>query len=143
MSSDFQGDLKDFAMVVPVPEVLKKNQIRIAEQAIFDKLDAYSGPRLVEYYDENPCQPKVYADYMIQSRSGNYHLEKNVPRSGRNLGVKILKTYTVGEYDILILSAKESDGLETWLTLNDYKIPEGASETLEPYIKERYEILRG
>ena len=41
----------------------------------------------------------------------------------------------VGEYDILILSAKESSGLKTWLLDNGYKIPAGAEEVLEPYIK--------
>src|SRR5687767_2553126 len=57
MSSDFQGDVKDFAMVVPVPVILKEKDIRIADRTIFDKLDAYSGPRLVEYHDPNPCDP--------------------------------------------------------------------------------------
>jgi len=43
------------------------------------------------------------------------------------LGVRIEASYTVGEYDILILSAQQSDGLETWLTENGYKLPAGAS----------------
>src|SRR5687768_3266440 len=63
MSSDFQGDVKDFAMVVPVPVILKEKDIRVADRAIFDKLDAYSGPRLVEYYDSNPCDQVYYMDY--------------------------------------------------------------------------------
>jgi len=50
--------------------------------------------------------------------------------------VTIEAQYTVGEYDILILSAKESDGLETWLTQNGYRIPKGASRVLDSYIKQ-------
>ncbi|NNF06861.1 MAG: DUF2330 domain-containing protein, partial [Candidatus Eisenbacteria bacterium] len=50
--------------------------------------------------------------------------------------VTIEATYTVGEYDILILSAKESDGLESWLIDNGYKIPEGATRVLGSYIKQ-------
>ena len=53
----------------------------------------------------------------------------------KELGVKIEAKYLVGEYDILILSAKESSGLKTWLEENGYKIPAGADEVLEPYIK--------
>jgi hypothetical protein len=49
--------------------------------------------------------------------------------------VKIEAKYLVGEYDILILSAKESTALKTWLDENGYKIPAGADEVLEPYIK--------
>jgi hypothetical protein len=57
-------------------------------------------------------------------------------RRGENsLGVKIEAQFTVGEYDILILSAQESSGLESWLIQNGYRIPQGASELLQPYIK--------
>ncbi len=52
------------------------------------------------------------------------------------LGVSIEASYTVGEYDILILSAKESDGLETWLKENGYRIPPGASRVLGSYLKQ-------
>ncbi len=54
----------------------------------------------------------------------------------RALGVKIEASYTVGEYDILILSAEQSDGLQTWLIENGYKIPEGAGDVLGSYIKQ-------
>ena len=43
------------------------------------------------------------------------------------LGVTVEAEYTVGEYDIVILSAKESSGLETWLQQSGYKIPLGAT----------------
>jgi hypothetical protein len=49
--------------------------------------------------------------------------------------VKIEAQYIVGEYDILILSAKESSGLKNWLNENGYKIPANAEEVLDPYIK--------
>src|SRR5207245_5576153 len=50
--------------------------------------------------------------------------------------VKIEAEYTVGEYDILILSAEQSSGLETWLTQNGYRITKGASAVLGSYIKQ-------
>ena len=37
MRNDFQGELTDFALVVPVPVVLQKNQIHIGEAKIFEK----------------------------------------------------------------------------------------------------------
>jgi hypothetical protein len=55
----------------------------------------------------------------------------------RSLGVTIEARYSVGEYDILILSAKESGGLETWLRENGYRIPRGASEVLGSYIRQQ------
>jgi hypothetical protein len=42
----------------------------------------------------------------------------------------------VGEYDILILSAQQSNGLETWLRENGYRIPAGASDVIGSYLKQ-------
>jgi hypothetical protein len=47
----------------------------------------------------------------------------------------------VGEYDILILSAKESGGLQTWLVENGYKLPQGAKQLLKPYIRQKLKFF--
>ncbi len=61
MANDFRGDLKEFAIVVPVPTVLEKGQIRVSDRALIEHLDAYSAPRLVEYFDDDPCLPRYPA----------------------------------------------------------------------------------
>ncbi len=137
MNNDFKGNVKDFAMVVPVPEVLQKKNIRVAKREIFDKLDTYSSPRLVEYFDDNPCEqakPSI-AQRWQKSMTESAVTTKSKDKAKKEYGVSIEATYTVGEYDILILSAKESDGLKRWLTDNEYKIPSQAEEVLDPYIK--------
>jgi hypothetical protein len=134
MLNDFQGDPKEFAMVVPVPTFIEREQIHVGDKAIIDHLDAYTSPRLVEYFDEDPCRVRRYEVKAMKSAS--------MPGSGSRasgadaLGVTIEASYTVGEYDILILSAEQSGGLETWLIQNGYRIPEGASEVLGSYIKQ-------
>jgi hypothetical protein len=136
MYNDYKGDVKDFAMVVPVPTVLKKEDIKVVNQAIFNTLNDYSKPRLVEYWDQNPCNR--YLEYDEVTAMPNMVQRKNLASSINKLkkeAVTIEAQYIVGEYDILILSAKESSGLKNWLTTNGYKIPEGAEEVLEPYIK--------
>ena len=135
MYNDFKGDMKDFAMVIPVPVVLKKSDIHVVDQSIFEKLNDYSKPRLVEYYDQNPCEQVLYE--ALAGRVSGVARNDVVVAYGvaKNHGVKIEAQYIVGEYDILILSAKESTGLRTWLTENGYKIPPGADEVLEPYIR--------
>src|SRR5262245_26495604 len=66
MANDFKGDLKEFAVVIPVPTLLQKGQIHIGDKAILDHLDAYSAPRLVEYFDEDPCRQY---DYRMMERA--------------------------------------------------------------------------
>jgi Na+-translocating ferredoxin:NAD+ oxidoreductase RnfD subunit len=137
MYNDFKGDFKDFAMVVPVPVVLHQKDIKVVDQSIFNTLNDYSKPRLVEYYDQNPCNKYEY-DAMLQGKVSGVMNEVVVSAQGikrKSETVKIEAKYLIGEYDILILSAKESSGLKTWLDENGYKIPAGAEEVLEPYIK--------
>ncbi len=136
MVNDFQGDAKDFAVVIPVPTFLEKDQIHVGNQATIDHLDAYSAPRLVEYWDPDPCRPPMALRAMAAAPSGGMVMDKSEGRD-RALGVKIEAQYTVGEYDIVLLSAEQSDGLETWLTENGYKIPAGANDVLGGYIKQR------
>ena len=138
MYNDFKGNFKDFAMVVPVPVVLQKKDIKVVDQSIFNTLNEYSKPRLVEYYDQNPCAQYDYKQEVMVGKASGLKIRgaKSFADSEReDLGVKVEAKYLVGEYDILILSAKESSGLKTWLEENDYKIPAGADEVLEPYIK--------
>jgi hypothetical protein len=142
MANDFQGDVKDFAIVVPVPTVLKRDQVRIGETKIIERLDNFSAPRLVEYFDANPCTP-VYLNEFGSMRA-NAPMAADAGKSIRRkdaLGVTIEEKFTVGEYDILILSAKESGGLETWLLENGYRIPSGASQVLQAYIRQNMKFF--
>jgi len=133
MANDFKGDLQEFAVVIPVPTFIERDQIHVAERTLLDHLDAYSAPRLVEYFDEDPCMPRRMSELAMASPAGS---RSDSRERGRNLGVTVEAQYTVGEYDILILSARESQGLETWLRENGYRIPAGASSVLGSYLKQ-------
>lgn len=133
MANDFQGELTDFAVVIPVPTALSRDQIHVGRQAVIDHLDAYTAPRLVEYIDPNPCELRVMEAMRRQSAPVPASADVS---SDSALGVTVEATYTVGEYDIVMLSAEQSTGLETWLTGNGYRIPDGATDVLESYIKQ-------
>src|SRR5258705_11642463 len=72
---------------------------------------------------------------------GFYVAKAAVATRARSLGVTIEAQYTVGEYDILILSAQQSTGLETWLRENGYRIPPGAGSVLNTYIKQNLKFF--
>ena len=137
LMNDYQGEPSEFALVVPVPVVLQKGQVHIGDRELFQKIDAYSSPRLVEYYDPDPCQMMMRDRWRAARSRWRPVLAPAAPSpaEAKALGVTVEAEYTVGEYDIVILSAKESSGLETWLQQNGYKIPLGADRALEPYIR--------
>jgi len=134
MANDYQGEPAEFAVVIPVPTFLERGQIHVAENALIEHLDAYTAPRLVEYFDEDPCVERRERPAMAMAGSG--FREAIPPRGPDALGVTIEAAYTVGEYDILILSAKESGGLVTWLKQNQYRIPDGAERIVGSYLKQ-------
>jgi len=135
MANDFEGSAEDFAVVIPVPTMIEREQINVGDRAVIEHLDAYTSPRLVEYHDGDPCA--VY-DRLEMSRNDASlpAASKELRQSARSRGVTIEAQYTVGEYDILILSATQSDGLVEWLKENDYRIPPGANRVVSSYLKQ-------
>ncbi len=142
MANDYQGEAKDFALVVPVPTVLKKEQVKVANPAIMERLDAFSAPRLVEYFDANPCEPARQSESfgLPQPSTAPARMSSNSTRD-KAQGVTVEAQFNVGEYDIVILSAKESGGLERWLQDNGYQIPKGAKDLLNPYIRQKLKFF--
>ena len=133
MANDFEGEVEDFAVVIPVPTMIEREQINVGDRAVIQHLDAYTSPRLVEYHDGNPCHR-----YELEERVGRDaampESALQMKRSARSQGVTIEASYTVGEYDILILSAEQSSGLIRWLNDNGYKIPRGAKRVVDSYL---------
>ncbi|MCB1318529.1 MAG: DUF2330 domain-containing protein, partial [Leptospiraceae bacterium] len=140
MANDYQGELKDFAIVIPVPVVLEREQIHVTEPALLDHLDAYSAPRLVEYFDADPCR-RVYYDDVRRTDVPTEEGTGGGADESNSLGVTVEARYTVGEYDILILSATESSGLESWLRQNGYRIPSGAGPVLASYLRQNLKFF--
>src|SRR5215471_4177151 len=136
MANDFEGDPKEFAVVIPVPTLLARGQIHVGDRALIDHLDAYSAPRLVEYFDQNPCQRFEFNKMAAPMAAVRESADARDSSRAKTLGVTIEAKYTVGEYDILILSAQQSSGLETWLRENGYHIPAGASDVINTYLRQ-------
>ena len=135
MGSDFSGDPREFAIVIPVPTPIERGQIHVGDPKLLQRLDAYSSPRLVEYHDPDPCARENGALQKMRASGAPKSQEADAKRE-RGLGVQIEARYTVGEYDILILSARDSSGLTTWLKENGYRIPRGAAPVLESYLRQ-------
>lgn len=144
--NDYQGEPSDFALVVPVPVVLQKDQIHIGERELFSHLDSYSSPRLVEYDDPSPCpmpRAPTAAEISGAAAAGTQmgFLSARNSSMAKALGVTIQAQYTVGEYDIEMLSATQSSGLETYLIEAGYKVPPGVSRALQPYIRQNMKFF--
>lgn len=122
------GDPQEFALVLPVPEVLGEEDVRTLDGTIFALLDGYTAPRHVSDAGcgASASCPDVFplaADYAV---SGAY--------DDADGGVSVEAEFLVGEYQITILSAEESSSLTTWLDEHGYALAEGSEEILAEYI---------
>jgi hypothetical protein len=131
MASDVHGDPKQFALVIPVPTVIKRDQVRIVEPQVVEHLAEYTKPRLVQYFDPDPCAPRVFAvtRRMPVAAAG--------PAMAALMNrVQIEAAFSVEEYDIKVLGAADSNGLIDWLNRNGYRMPQDAAPVIGSYIKQ-------
>ncbi len=135
MQNNYRGPLGDFALVVPVPVVLKEQNVKTLKADVFKKVDTLSAPRLVEYWEQDPCAAQGNEERFAgpSAAKGGSLPGGSVDDKGP---VKIEAQFTVGEYEIVILSATEATALESWLVKNAYKIPAGATKVFDQYIQQ-------
>ena len=135
MQNNYRGPTENFALVVPVPVVLKKEMVKTLPKEVFTRIDTLASPRLVEVFEEGECGPPppmaAPAGMAVESAA----------RVPKDLGVKVEARFEVGEYEIVVLSAKDALGLDIWLKENKYKIPDGAAPLLKPYVEGNWKFF--
>jgi MYXO-CTERM domain-containing protein len=135
MQNDYRGPLDDFALVVPVPAVLHEADVKTLDKDIFHKVDVMGAPRLVEYWEQDPCNVGYDGDDLAGATGMAMALDEGkMGKKDAEYHVKVEAQFVVGEYQIVILSATEASGLQHWLVDNHYKIPDGAEPLLAPYV---------
>ncbi|MFO7561671.1 MAG: DUF2330 domain-containing protein [Enhygromyxa sp.] len=136
MQNNYQGPPENFAMVVPVPVVLGEDDVKTLEREVFDRVDQLAAPRLVEYWEQDPCYEPPRERYRRSRKYKRMPVETSMAAADEAMDyqVTIEAEFTVGEYEIVVLGAEDSTGLDAWLRDNGYSIPEGAAPVLQPYV---------
>jgi hypothetical protein len=140
LANDYDGDLTEFAILIPVPEVLSEDDVRLVDTNVFKRADTYSGPRLVEYQ----CEDFVWDEmaYSNSSRFGcwgdEYAMASADGSVEEEIGTSVVveAEFSVGEYDIVILSAEDSLDLFIWLESEGYSVGAEATDLLQEYIEQ-------
>jgi len=136
MQNNYKGPPEAFAMVVPVPVVLHEGDVKTLTKDVFAHVEQMGAPRLVEYWEQDPCGPgDRYEANKMASASGGAPMPETAAAPAKDLGVTIEAKFTVGEYNVLVLSAKDSTGLDTWLRQEKFTIPKDAEPLLRPYVE--------
>ena len=139
MQNNYQGPPENFAMVVPVPVVVKEDQVKTLEPEVFAKIDTLGAPRLVEYWEQDPCgrdYDEVYRDLPGAAVTEEDDADEGGEDEEKEYHVKIEAKFSVAEYNIVVLSAEQSTGLKRWLVDHHYTIPKDAEPLLRPYVEQ-------
>ncbi len=137
LQNRYEGPLENFALIVPTPEILGEEDVKTLKPEVFDRVDQATAPTLTEYWQHDPCEPVPGFDDVNLDNEGageNNAIDTTQPPQDREPGVIVEAEFAVGEYNIQILSSEDGILLEDWLIDNGYRIPEGASKYLQPYI---------
>ena len=129
LAVDVQGDVADFALVIPVPEVLDDADVSLPDGQLFADLDAYSAPREVAYTCGDLGGDSGAMDMASAADSGGAS-----PVEEDATGVTVEASFAEGSYEFVVLSATGGDGLVTWLTDNGYTMPDATAPILQEYI---------
>jgi hypothetical protein len=141
MQNNYEGPPEKFAMIVPVPVVLQKENVKTLPRELFAKLEELDAPRLVEYWEQDPCRFADEEKKELHKARGAMPQTAAAAREDASLGVKVEAQFSVGEYEIVVLSAESSTGLDTWLRKEKYNIPAGAEPYLKPYVTEGWRFF--
>jgi uncharacterized protein (TIGR03382 family) len=136
MRTSYQGPPEAFAMVIPVPALIKESDVKTLAPDVFATIERLGSPRLVEYWEQDPCTPAPRRDEVVEQPSA-LAARDDAPTAGpaRDGAVTIEGQFTAGEYQIVVLSAKDSAGLDAWLRREKYQVPAGAEPLLRSYVE--------
>ena len=126
LAMDYQGDLSEFALLIPVPEVLDAADVTSPEGRLLTDIDTYSMPREVAY----ACSDVVSKEFRslgcggllggCSSPDGGMYMDSGELGESSADTVSVESAFSLAGYEFVVLSAEESAGLETWLDDNGY-----------------------
>lgn len=145
LANDFVGAPVAFGLVVPVPTIIQRQDVKVVGDELFLELERQTAPRLVETEDPDPC-PQALGGMraMAESKgSGGMAPPAAAPRrlKASDYGVKVESHFFAGEYEFAVLSGADSTRLVAWLQKLDYDVPDDAAAVLGSYIKQKMYFL--
>ncbi len=138
LAADVEGDATDFALLLPIPEVLTAEDVQLVDPNLVDLVSIYGTPRAVVYTCDDALS--VSAPNLPIGCAGNigcaakeFSGMDGFGDTGANT-VVIESAFTVGGYELVVLSAEQSGDLWSWLDQNGYAIPASGLPVLQEYI---------
>lgn len=137
LAADYTGDTGEFALLLPIPEIIGAEDVAAGDAELVEWIDQYSTPRAVAYtcddfFDLQKSGPGC--GYTFGCSSADMSLRTGVPGELADDSVTVESSFATAGYEFSVLSAEESSDLFTWLQVNGYELPRGGDDILQEYI---------
>lgn len=135
--ADYTGDAADFAMVLPIPEIIGPEDVTAGDSALVEWIGAWSTPRAVAYTCDDLFalqQSGPGCGYMMGCSDSSLMMDGLPQGELAEDSVAVEASFSAAGYDFVVLSAEESSDLFSWLNVNGYELPRGGDAILQEYI---------
>lgn len=137
IAGDYKGPPADFALILPVPASVQKADVSALGPMLMMKLEALTAPKLVEYWERDPCGP----DALGAKLPGHMKTDPRLEVRQTPINISAPGRFEVGEYDVEFVEPKTGEEFEAWLYKNKYSVPVGAAAVYAPAIREKQKFL--
>lgn len=149
---DYQGDLKPFAVVMPVPDDVKADQVKTLKRDFVERIDQITAPRFHEFWEMDPCDPagqqqewerdlSVHGGGFLGTDMNFAGDQPSAFKPGKEMALAVDPEFKEGENVPSIATNTEAADLEGWLKKKGYNSPEGTNAAAAPYVKQGMAFL--
>lgn len=144
---DYEGPLRAFAVIVPVPKDVTKDRITTLKREYGDRVAQISAPKFAEFWEMDPCdtenvhEQEWERDMSVKDDTGFLGSVKTdaSKKVAKEMLLDVEAKQKSGEYKEIFIGG--ADEVKKWLSEKDYKLPAGGAESIATYAAAGYNFL--
>ncbi len=129
LRTGYQGDGGAFAWVIPCPQRLTREQVTTASAGLFEALDSFTAPQLVEY--ELNCGTAF----------GCAGEGAGTDAGETQAAVRVFDRFWVDAYELSVVEADSGASMVDWLSSRSHEPPPGAADVFGSYVERGWSFV--
>jgi len=150
---DYEGDLKPFVVVMPVPADVKAEQVKTLRRDFVDRVDGISAPRFHEFWEMDPCEEGKQdqewerdltvhgGGFLGMDFSGGEEGDAPKFKPSKEMSLTVDTDFKEGDEKFQIVPAADAADIAGYLKKKGYTAPDGANQAISAYVKAGMNML--